>query len=98
MNLMVAILEVDQKGLRKKTIANWWQIEGKIECTGAVLLFLLLIVFWDHLLVQACGGFFVSLWCLGKIYFRRNKWLPLLLTAILTYLQGVNLLFEYIRS
>lgn len=95
---MVGVLEMNQRVSRKERIAKWWKIEGKIECTGAFILLIVLITFWDNVWVECGGLLFGSLWCLGKIYFRRDQWAFLLLGATLLFLQGIAVLFKYIRS
>lgn len=86
---------MNQKISRKQRIANWWKIEGKIECAGALILLIVLITFWDNTLVTGVSGLVCSLWCLGKIYFRRDQWALLLLAAALLFLQSISELFKY---
>ncbi len=87
-----------QKISKKERFANWWKVEGKIECFGALILLIILIVFWDNVYVEAGSLLFVSLWCLGKIYFRKDQWAFLLLGAALTFLQGISILFKHLKS
>ena len=95
---MVGVLEMNQKISKKERLANWWKIEGKIECIASLILLIILIAFWDNVFVKASSLLFVSLWCLGKIYFRRDQWAFLLLGAALTFLQGISILFKHIKS
>lgn len=95
---MVGVLEMNQKISRKEQIANWWKIEGKIECIGALILLIVVIAFWDNVFVEAGALLFASLWCLGKIYFRKDQWTFLLFVAAMLFLQGMSILFEHLKS
>lgn len=95
---MVEVLEMNQKISRKERIAKWWKVEGKIECIGAAIVLIILTVFWDDALVNGIVGIACAIWCLGKIYFRRDKWAFLLLGAVLLFLQGISELFKYIKA
>ncbi len=95
---MVAILEIIPKKTRKERFQAWWKIEGKIESIGAVIVLIILIAFWDNRLVQGIMLLFGSGWCLGKIYFRKEKWSFFLIGAVLLFLQGISELFKYVRS
>ena len=44
---MVGVLEMNRKAPRKERLAKWWKIEGKIECAGALVLLLVLVIFWE---------------------------------------------------
>lgn len=79
---------------QKKEIAHWWNNERKIECAGALLLLIVLITFWENPLVEGGAGIFASFWCLGKIYFRRDKWPMLLLAAVILFRQGISILLR----
>lgn len=95
---MVGVLEMNQKLTRKERIAKWWKVEGKIECAGALIVLVILITFWDSTLVNGIVGLTCGVWCLGKIYFRRDQAAFLLVVAALLFLQGTSELFKYIKS
>lgn len=94
----MAILEISKKLSKKERFLKWWKIEGKIECAAAIVVLVVIIVFWNSLFVQAIIAFTAAVWCLGKIYFRRDKWAVLAMTAVWAFSQGMALLREYMKS
>ena len=94
---MVAILEVNKKISKNKMITDGAKIEGKIEWTLALIGGIVLITFWNNVWVEIGGLLFGSLWCLAKIYFRKDRWVALLLVAIIMLQQGVFILAKHIR-
>ncbi len=83
---------------RKQRIAMWWKVEGKIECIAAAIVLIILSVFWGNLLVEGVLGIIIAVWCLGRIYFRRDQWAFLSLAALWTSYQGIHALLDYMKS
>jgi hypothetical protein len=94
---MVGVLEMNQKISRKERILKWWKVEGKIECGAASIALIVLILFWDNLLVQGIVAIFGALWGFAKIYFRRDQWAFLLLISTLVLVQGISMLLKALR-
>lgn len=92
------VLEMNQKVSRKERFLKWWSIEGKIECSAAAVVLVVLIVFWESLLVQGIVAIACAIWCLGKIYFRREQWAFLVLASMWVLSQGISALLAYMRS
>ena|SRR3990167_5635990 len=95
---MVGVLEMNENMSRQEKFRKWWRIEGKIECVGAVIMLGLLIFFWNNNLVEGILGIVASVWALGKIYFRRDQKLFLILIFGLVFFQGLSHIFAYFRS
>jgi hypothetical protein len=94
---MVGVLEMNQKISRKERIKKWWEIEGKIECGAAAIALVILIIFWDNLMVQGIVAILGSLWGFAKIYFRRDQWAFLLLISTWVLAQGLSMLFKAMK-
>ncbi len=94
----MANLEITHKPSKKERFLKWWRIEGKIECASAVIVLVIMLVYWDSLLVQGVIALVGAAWCLGKIYFRRDKWAVLAMTAVWAFSQGMALLRAYMKS
>lgn len=88
---------MNQKMTKKERFLKWWSIEGKIEISAAIITLVILIVFQSNPLVEGIVGIVISLWCLGKIYFRRNQWALLTLAAIWAFQQGMTTIIHYFR-
>jgi hypothetical protein len=95
---MVGVLEMNEKLSRKERFLKWWSLEKKIEISASIIMLIVLIAFWGNLLVEGVAGILVSLWCLGKIYFRRDKWVLLIVGAAWTFQQGMSALLHYFRG
>lgn len=93
---MVGILAMKQKMSKKERFLTWWKVEGKIEFGAAAIVLITLIVFWGNLLVEGIVGIAVGIWCLGKIYFRKEQWAFLALASLWVFYQGISALLAYI--
>lgn len=91
-------MEVTHKPTKKERFLKWWKVEGKIECTAAFVVLVVMLTFWDSLLVQLLVAISCGIWALGKIYFRRDQWAFLLMAALWVFSQAFSLLREYMNS
>lgn len=89
---------MNQKISKKERFLKWWKIEGKIEFGAAAIVLILLLVFWDNLLVLGIVEIVGALWGYGKIFFRRDKWAILLLISTFVLFQGISNLLTYVRA
>lgn len=94
---MVGVLEMNPKISKKERIKKWWEVEGKIECGAASIALIVLIVFWDNLLVQGIVAILGSLWGFVKIYFRRDQWAFLLLISTWVLTQGLSMVLKALK-
>ncbi|MBM3200907.1 MAG: hypothetical protein FJZ56_00690 [Chlamydiae bacterium] len=90
-------MEMNRGISRKELIANWWKVEGKIELVTGLMVFIILGIFWGNLLVEGILGIAIGVWCLSKIYFRREQWAFLSLAALWTFYQGIHALLGYMK-
>ncbi len=74
---------------RKDKIRAWWRVEGKIEISAGLIAMIVMISYWENLLVQGAVMIFGAFWALAKIYFRRDQKLFLILLAGFVFFQGV---------
>lgn len=88
---------MNQSISKKDQFLKWWKVEGKIEFAAAAIVFIVLLIFWDNLLVLGIVEILGALWGYGKIFFRRDKWAILLLISTFVFIQGISNLLTYVR-
>ena len=88
---------MSDKVSKREKFLKWWRVEGKIECIGGIIAMTVMITFWENLLIQGIVMILGSFWALGKIYFRRDQKLFLILLAGLVFFQGLSHIFAHFK-